>query len=205
MTDEFMFGHSILAAPIVNPQYTEEKIIKADAMTGWDRKEVSGERSEVRGIDWTIAKTATKYLPKGAVWYDFWTGKQYKGGQDVTIETALNRVPMFVRAGSILPLGPEMQYVGEKSWDNLELRIYPGADGSFTLYEDEGDSYRYEQGAYSTIQMQWNDKTATLTIAARQGSYPGMLQSRRFTVVLPDGRQQTVNYDGSEQSVKLSK
>ena len=205
MTDEFMFGHSILAAPIVNPQYTEEKIIKEDAMTGWDRIEVSGERSEVRGIDWTIAKTATKYLPKGAVWYDFWTGKQYKGGQDVTIETALNRVPMFVRAGSILPLGPEMQYVGEKSWDNLELRIYPGADGSFTLYEDEGDSYRYEQGAYSTIQMQWNDKTATLTIAARQGSYPGMLQSRKFTVVLPDGRQQTVNYDGSEQSVKLSK
>ncbi len=204
MTDEFMFGRSILAAPIVTPQYTEEKIIREDAMTGWDRKSVS-DGSAIGAIDWTAARTATKYLPKDAVWYDFWTGKQYKGGQDVTIETALNRVPMFVRAGSILPLGPEMQYVGEKAWDNLELRVYPGADGSFTLYEDEGDSYRYEQGAYSTIQMQWNDKTATLTIAARQGSYPGMLQSRQFTVVLPDGRRQAVHYDGSSLSVTLSK
>ena len=204
MTDEFMFGRSILAAPIVTPQYTEEKIIREDAMTGWDRKSVS-DGSAIGAIDWTAARTATKYLPKDAVWYDFWTGKQYKGGQDVTIETALNRVPMFVRAGSILPLGPEMQYVGEKAWDNLELRVYPGADGSFTLYEDEGDSYRYEQGAYSTIQMQWNDKTATLTIAARQGSYPGMLQSRQFTVVLPDGRRQDVHYDGSSLSVTLSK
>ena len=204
MTDEFMFGRSILAAPIVTPQYTEEKIIREDAMTGWDRKSVS-DGSAIGAIDWTAARTATKYLPKDAVWYDFWTGKQYKGGQDVTIETALNRVPMFVRAGSILPLGPEMQYVGEKAWDNLELRVYPGADGSFTLYEDEGDSYRYEQGAYSTIRMQWNDKTATLTIAARQGSYPGMLQSRQFTVVLPDGRRQDVHYDGSSLSVTLSK
>ena len=203
ITDEFMFGRSILAAPIVNPQYTEEKIIRTDAMTGWDRNDVRGQKDDVRKVDFTAAKTATKYLPKGTTWYDYWTNKRYKGGQRVTIETTFDRVPMFVRAGSILPLGPEMQYVGEKSWDNLELRIYPGADGCFTLYEDEGDSYNYEKGAYSTIAFQWNDRTRTLTIADRQGSYPGMLQSRQFTLVLPDGKQQTVRYDGTQLTIRL--
>ena len=202
MTDEFMFGRSILAAPIVDPQYTEEKIIRTDAMTGWDRQEVNSEKGIVNS-DFTVPKTATKYLPKGAKWYDFWTNKQYNGGQRVTIETSFDRVPMFVRAGSILALGPEMQYVGEKSWDNLELRIYPGADGSFLLYEDEGDNYNYEKGAYSTIAFQWNDRTRTLTIADRQGSYPGMLQSRQFTLVLPSGKQQTVRYDGTQLTIRL--
>ena len=202
MADEFMFGRSILAAPIVNPQYTEEKIIRTDAMTGWDRQEVNSEKGIVNS-DFTVPKTATKYLPKGVKWYDFWTNKQYNGGQHVTLETSFDRVPMFVRAGSILPLGPEMQYVGEKAWDNLELRIYPGADGCFTLYEDEGDNYNYEKGAYSTIAFQWNDRTRTLTIADRQGSYPGMLQSRQFTLVLPDGKQQTVRYDGTKLTIRL--
>ena len=195
MTDEFMFGRSILAAPIVNPQYTEEKIIRTDAMTGWDRQEVNSEKGIVNS-DFNVPKTDAK-------WYDFWTNKQYNGGQRVTIETTFDRVPMFVRAGSILPLGPEMQYVGEKSWDNLELRIYPGADGSFLLYEDEGDNYNYEKGAYGTIAFQWNDRTRTLTIADRQGSYPGMLQSRQFTLVLPDGKQQTVRYDGTKLTIRL--
>ena len=202
MTDEFMFGRSILAAPIVDPQYTEEKIIRTDAMTGWDKKEVRGERSEVRDmIDFTATKTAVKYLPKGATWYDFWTNKAYKGGRSITLETTFDRVPMFVRAGSILPLGPEIQYVGEKAWDNLELRVYPGADGRFVLYEDEGDNYNYEKGMYSVIQFSWNDKKHTLTIGARQGSYPGMLQTRAFTVVWPDGTTKTVNYQGQEINI----
>ena len=203
MTDEFMFGQNILAAPILDPQYTEEQIIKEDAMTGWDRKEVRGEKSEVRELDWQETKTATKYLPKGAQWYDFWTNKRYQGGQSVTLQTTLDRVPMFVRAGSILPLGPEMQYVGEKTWDNLELRLYPGADGSFTLYEDEGDNYNYEHGAYATITFRWNDKTRSLTIGARQGNYPGMLLHRRFTILLPDGLSKQVEYDGQETTIML--
>ena len=203
MTDEFMFGRSILAAPIVNPQYTEEKVIRTNAMTGWDRNDVRSQKDDVRGVDWTATKTATKYLPKGAKWYDFWTNQQYNGGQTVSLQTTLDCVPMFVRAGSILPLGPEMQYVGEKSWDNLELRVYPGADGTFTLYEDEGDNYNYEKGQYTTITMQWNDKRQLLTIGERKGSYKGMLQQRRFTVVLPDGRQQDVSYDGTSVSVSL--
>ena len=201
-TDEFMFGHSILAAPIVDPQYTEEKIIRTNAMTGWDRQNnVNG--NDNLNVDFTAVKTASKYLPKGASWYDFWTGKQFKGGQTVTLQTSLETVPMFVRAGSIVPLGPEMQYVGEKAWDNLEMRVYPGADGTFTLYEDEGDSYNYEKGVHSTITFLWNDKSRTLTIGERKGEYPGMLKSRRFTVVLPNGNSQTIDYDGQQKQIKL--
>ena len=203
VTDEFLFGRSILAAPIVAPQYTEEKIIRTDAMTGWDRKDVESQKDEARRVDWTATKTATKYLPKGALWYDYWTNRPYKGGQLITVNTSFDRVPMFVRAGSILPLGPEMQYVGEKDWSLLELRIYPGADGHFLLYEDEGDNYNYEKGAYSTIAFHWNDRSRTLTIADRQGSYPGMLQKRQFVVVLPDGRQQTVHYEGKTKTVRF--
>ena len=204
INDEFMFGRSILAAPIVKAQYTEEKIIRTDAMTGWNRQNAT-DGSAAGAIDFTATKTTTKYLPKGAAWYDFWTNKQYKGGQDVTLETTLDRVPMFVRAGSILPLGPEMQYVGEKAWDNLEMRVYPGANGRFTLYEDEGDNYNYEKGQYATITFQWNDKARTLTIGARKGSYPGMLTKRQFTIVTPDGKQQSVNYDGHQTQVRIAK
>ena len=202
MTDEFMFGHSILAAPIVSPQYTEERIIRTNEMTGWNRQNAT-ENGSTGAVDFTATKTATKYLPKGAQWYDFWTGQRYQGGQNVELQTSIDRVPMFVRAGSILPLGPEMQYVGEKSWDNLELRVYPGANGSFVLYEDEGDSYNYEKGTYTTITFDWSDKSRTLTIGARRGSYPGMLRSRTFTVVMPDGSQKTVDYRGIKTTVRF--
>ena len=188
MTDEFMFGRSILAAPVLDPQYTEEKVF----------------RGEVNAVDWTATKTAQKYLPKGVAWYDFWTGKRYTGGQTLNVKTPLNRVPMFVRAGSIVPMGPVMQYVGEKTWDNLELHIYPGADVTFTLYEDEGDNYNYEKGAYTTILIRWSERAKTLTISERKGSYPGMLQKRQFTVVTPDGSCQDVEYTGQELKIKLS-
>ena len=202
MTDEFMFGRSILAAPIVEAQYTQEKIVKEDAMTGWDRKEVTAESGQ-QTVDWSATKTATKYLPKGANWYDFWTGKLYKGGQNVVLTTRFDQVPMFVRAGSIVPLGPVMQYVGEKPWDNLEIRIYPGADAEFSLYEDEGDNYNYEQGYYSNIIFTWTDRTRTLHISARQGGYKGMLLDRKFTLVLPDGTTKTINYNGNQVTLKL--
>ena len=198
MTDEFLFGRNILAAPIVDPQYTEERIIKEDAMTGWDRND-GGELMVDGGesVDWTVKKKATKYLPKGTDWYDFWTNQHYRGGQNVTLQTSLDRVPMFVRAGSILPLGPVMQYVGEKAWDNLEIRVYPGADGTFTLYEDEGDTYNYERGIYSTITFRWDDSHKTLTVGARKGSFPGMLATRQFTIVWPDGTTKVIDYNGT--------
>ena len=201
-TDELMFGRSILAAPIVEAQYTEEKIVKEDAMTGWDRK-VSTTQNTQTAIDWNETKLATKYLPKGCDWYDFWTGRRFKGGQTVSLQTTLDQVPMFVRAGSILPLGPEMQYVGEKAWDCLELRLYPGTDASFTLYEDEGDNYNYEKGIYATITFRWNERTRQFTIGERQGSYPGMLTSRQFVVVMPDGSQQVIDYNGNETTVTI--
>ena len=182
-----MFGRSILAAPILDSQYTEEQVVRGD----------------VSGVDWAQPKKTDKYLPKGASWYEFWTGKRYAGGQNVTLETQLNRVPMFVRAGSIVPMGPVMQYVGEKAWDNLELHVYPGADATFTLYEDEGDNYNYEQGIYSTIPITWNERTHTLTIGERKGSYPGMIERRQFTVITPDGRQQTVDYSGQRINVQV--
>ena len=203
VTDEFMFGQSILAAPILDPQYTEEKIIRTDAMTGWDKPANASDGSSTGAVDFASSKTAVKYLPKGTEWYDFWTGKRYSGGQTVTLETQLNRVPMFVRSGSILPMGPVMQYVGEKLWDNLELRVYPGADATFTLYEDEGDNYNYENGVYATIPVTWSEHTHTLTIGERKGTFPGMLQQRRFTIITPDGQQQTVEYTGKEIKCKL--
>ena len=110
-------------------------------------------------------------------------------------------MPLYVRAGSILPLGPDVQYTGEKPWDDLEIRVYPGADGRFTLYEDEGDSYRYEQGACSTIEFTL--RGSTLTVGARSGSFPGMLQQRRVRVVTPDGITRELQYDGSAQTIKL--
>ena len=206
MTDEFMFGRSILAAPILNPQYTEEKIVREDAMTGWDRKEVKSEEGSSNGIDWKANKSVKKYLPKGADWYNFWTGELLKGGKEVTVQTQIDQVPMFVRAGSILPLGPEMQYCGEKAWDNLEIRVYPGSNGDFTLYEDEGDNYNYEKGVFTEVPFHWNDNSRTLTIGDRKGQYPGMLQKRTFNIVIISKGQaesKTAEYDGKALNIKF--
>ena len=189
MTDEFMFGRNILAAPIVEPQYTAEEIIK-------DHKAVERCKAET---DFNAGKTAEKYLPEGASWYDFWTEQKHKGGQSVRLETALDRVPMFVRAGSILPLAPVMQYAGERQWDNLEIIVYPGADATFTLYEDEGDNYNYEKGQYSTITFRWNDKAGKLSVGKRAGAFKGMLNKRTFNVrVVGKEHTKAVSYDGTK-------
>ncbi|HZT74358.1 MAG TPA: glycoside hydrolase family 31 protein [Terriglobales bacterium] len=126
--------------------------------------------------------TRRLYLPPAA-WYDFWTGARLAGGADVTVPAPLDRMPLHVRAGAIVPLGPEVEYAAEKPADPIELRVYPGADGSFTLYEDAGDGDQYLQGQYAIIPMHWDDARRTLTIGARQGSFPGMLASRTFDVV----------------------
>ncbi|MGA3129413.1 MAG: TIM-barrel domain-containing protein [Terracidiphilus sp.] len=123
------------------------------------------------------------YLPTGANWYDFWTGERTAGGVSVTVPAPLDRIPLSVPAGSILPLGPAIEYAGQAT-DPIELRVYPGADGDFTLYEDAGDSYAYERGAHATIDLHWNDATHTLKLGARQGSYPGMAQGHTFNVVI---------------------
>lgn len=202
MGHEFMFGKSILAAPVVHAQYTPEKSVSVDAMSGWDKKE-NKDNFDVANVDFSQPRSTTKYLPAGTRWYDFWTGKRYDGGQEVELKTTIDYIPMFVREGSIVPLGEEMQHTGEKKWDNLEIRVYPGADAAFTLYEDEGDNYNYEKGIYSTIDFKWNDRARRLTVETRKGEYPGMLTERRFTVKLPDGQEKTVAYEGKKVSVKF--
>jgi alpha-D-xyloside xylohydrolase len=129
------------------------------------------------------ATSRSVYLPQ-ARWYDFWNGSSSEGGKRVEAEAPLDRLPMYVRAGSILPLGPEMEWSTEKPADPIELRVYPGADGDFTLYEDENDNYGYEKGAHAEIPIHWNDAEHALTIGARQGEFPGMLRQRTFRVVV---------------------
>ncbi len=128
------------------------------------------------------AATRQLYLPD-ARWYDFWTGSTVVGGHTINAIAPLDRLPLYVRAGSILPLGPDEEWSTEKPADPIELRIYRGADGAFNLYEDENDNYNYEKGAYATIPLQWDDAGHTLTIGDRKGQFPGMLESRSFRVV----------------------
>ena len=128
------------------------------------------------------AATRQLYLPD-AKWYDFWTGSTVVGGHTINAIAPLDRLPLYVRAGSILPLGPDEEWSTEKPADPIELRIYRGADGAFNLYEDENDNYNYEKGAYATIPLQWDDAGHTLTIGDRKGQFPGMLESRSFRVV----------------------
>lgn len=123
------------------------------------------------------------YLPESNEWYDFWTGKRLNGGQIVKAEAPLDRIPLFIRAGSIIPMGPVVQYSGEKNDEAVEIRIYEGANGTFTLYEDENDNYNYEKGMYSTIDISWNDSGKILKFSAREGSFPGMLSERKFNIV----------------------
>ena len=129
-------------------------------------------------------QTRPVYLPAGATWFDFWTGETTAGGQSIVAAAPIERIPLLVRAGSIIPLGPVVQYAAEKPDAPLELRVYPGVDASFTLYEDEGDTYDYEKGVHATIHFDWSDAARQLKIGARQGSYPGMPTGRVFRVVI---------------------
>ena len=122
------------------------------------------------------------YLPAGHKWIDFWTGETHEGGQTVTKKGTADIIPLYVKAGSIMPWGPDVQYSTEKKWDNLEVRVYPGADGKFVLYEDENDGYAYENGKYTEIPFTWNEQTQTLTIGKRTGEFDGMLTERTFRI-----------------------
>ncbi|MCQ2959887.1 MAG: DUF5110 domain-containing protein [Bacteroidales bacterium] len=155
-----------------------------------------------------IHKTRPVYLPEGCCWYDFWTGEKYNGGITVQANAEIETMPLFVRSGSILPLAKVKQYATETPDDVLEIRVYAGADGTFTLYEDENDNYNYEKGIFATIDFSWNEKNQTLTIGDRKGSFEGMLQERIFNVVLVSSAQQknktnVVLYNGSKIEVKF--
>src|SRR5262249_1028527 len=160
------------------------------------------------------ARQRSVYLPAGTLWYDFWTGAAAEGGRTIDAPAPYDALPVHVRAGSIVPFGPELQYTGEKTADPITLRVYAGADGAFTLYEDSGLDYGYEKGAFATIPLRWNDARRTLTIGRRTGSFPGMLSTRRVEVVLvskvkPAGfsfepkADRTVAYRGDPVEVRL--
>ncbi len=123
------------------------------------------------------------YLPIGSGWYNFWTGKKYSGGQTLDVPTPIDQIPIFIKEGAIIPMGPFNQYAAEFT-DPIELRIYPGANGNFTLYEDENDNYDYEKGIYAIIEFKWDDNNRTLTIEDRKGEFPGMIKERSFKIIL---------------------
>jgi alpha-D-xyloside xylohydrolase len=191
INDQYVFGKSLLVCPVTTPMYSK------------DAKE-----------DFSTVKTKQLYLPKGADWFDFWTGEKYIGGQTLNKEVPIDIMPLYVKAGSVLPIGPKVQYATEKKWDNLEIRVYPGADGEFTLYEDENDNYKYENGAYSIIVFSWDDAKQTLTISERKGFFPGMLEERKFNIIkvsmgkgagdgVVDEFDKVITYAGQKKSVKL--
>jgi alpha-D-xyloside xylohydrolase len=158
--------------------------------------------------------TMETYLPAGANWVDFWTNERFDGGKTVTRECPLDILPVYVRAGSIVPLGPVQQYATEKPDAPYEIRVYPGADAKFTIYEDDNETYDYEKGQRATVELLWNDAAKTLTVGNRSGSFPGMVATRKMNVVLARAGQnqgigegqsgvKSVTYSGQQTVVKF--
>jgi alpha-D-xyloside xylohydrolase len=187
INDEYMFGKSLLVCPVTTPMYATMSVRDNDTTNVEDFSKVKSE--EV-------------YLPAGTDWYDFWTGEKHSGGQTLNRETPIDLMPLYAKAGSILPIGPKVQYATERKWDNLEIRVYPGTNGEFTLYEDENDNYNYEKGAYSTITFKWDDQKKALTVNARKGTFPGMLTTRTFQVVIVSSNHRT-GVDATDQVEKV--
>lgn len=156
--DQFMFGPALLVNPVTEPAARPDD--RPVGLAGWRRL----------------------YLPR-AKWYDFWSGRSVEGGRIIDAEAPIERLPLYVRAGSIVPMGAEVEWAIGSPTDPIELRVYRGADGNFTLYEDEGDNYDYEKGVYATIEFHWDDARQVLTIGDRNGQFPGMLESRTFRIV----------------------
>ena len=160
------------------------------------------------------ARVRDVYLPSGYGWYDLYTGKYFEGGQMLKAEAPLEKIPVFVKEGSIIPLGPELRYTGEKPADPVKLFIYTGKDASFTLYEDEGVNYNYEKGMFSVIEITYNESGKELTIGARKGEYPGMLVNRIFEIIPVSQREPVpvdfarpgkfrIEYNGQSSNIKL--
>lgn len=183
-SDQFMFGPALLVNPVTQPMYYK---VGSQPVEG-------------------VSRTRLVYLPAGTDWYDFWTDQCYAGGQVVEAEATLDRLPLFVRAGSILPMGPSRQHVNDLPDAPLELHVYGGGNGRFQLYEDEGDNYNYESGAFATIQISWEERDKRLLLGKRNGQYPGMPLQREFHIVLHGSAERTIkaNYAGEPLVVKFS-
>ena len=182
LTDEFLFGPALLVCPVTTPMYF-----------GKNSQPVASAK-----------KFREVYLPAGAKWFDFWTENLFNGGKTVEADAPLEKIPLFVRAGSILPMTEPMQFVDEMPDAPYEIRIYCGADGAFTLYEDAGDNYDYERGEFALVDFSWDDTRSELTIGARQGNYSSLVSRREYRLVFISngGRKtKTVQYAGEKTVV----
>ena len=185
VVDEYMFGRSLLVCPVVWPMYF-------------------GRGSQALEVE---SKTRSVYLPKGSNWFDFWTGAIYDGGQKIVADCPIEKIPLFVRSGSILPMTEVMQYVDEVRDAPYEVRIYTGEDAQFVLYEDAGDGYGYERDERSSIWMRWNQREAELVITRREGKFPGMIEARDYRIVFvrPEGCcERVLRYTGEGVWARLS-
>jgi alpha-D-xyloside xylohydrolase len=184
LTDQYLFGSALMVCPVTRPMYFQRN------------------SEPVRDA----AKSREVYLPKGGRWYDFWTDKAYAGGQTINADAPLETIPIFVRAGAILPMSPVMQYVDEIPDAPYEIRIYRGAGGEFSLYEDAGDNYDYETGGCAIVKLTWNDDRGELVISGRQGSFATLVKSREYRLVFvsEQGREtRTARYTGQEIRVRV--
>ncbi|KRT17874.1 hypothetical protein ASU31_00850 [Pedobacter ginsenosidimutans] len=159
--DQFMFGPAFMACPVTSAMYFEPNNKAVDQ-----------------------AKTRKVYLPKDNTWFDFWTGKTFRGGITIDADAPIDKIPVFVKAGSIVPFAAAQQYSDEQPDAPIEIRIYPGKDGNFTLYQDEGENYNYEKGHFSTTKLTWDDKARILTIGNRNGSYAHMAIKQQYKIII---------------------
>jgi alpha-D-xyloside xylohydrolase len=154
------------------------------------------------------------YLPSGQGWYDLYSGKYTEGGQNITADAPYERMPVFVKEGSIIPFGPAMQYTNEKPEDPINLFVYTGKDASFNLYEDADTTYDYEHGAYTNIPITYNEVNKTLKIGKREGAFKGMLKNRTFKIIwiskdnpkplnMDQKENALIRYNGKEASVRM--
>jgi alpha-D-xyloside xylohydrolase len=177
-----------LAWRVSNEDYTIQRPLVMDWRTDENTRDISdqfmfGPAILVSPVVKENATHRTLYLPAAPAWYDFWSGTSLSGGRDIDADAPIDRIPLYVRAGSILPLGPDIEYAAEKPAGPIELRIYTGADGNFDLYQDAGDTYDYQKGARAIIPLHWSESSRTLTIGDRKGSYPGMPANMEFHIV----------------------
>ncbi|KAA6462126.1 DUF5110 domain-containing protein [Acidobacteria bacterium AB60] len=178
-----------LAWKVTSEDYTIQRPLVMDWRTDqktWNRGDefMFGPALLVSPVLEADAKRRSVYLPAAEGWFDFWTGEKVKGGEEIDADAPLERMPLYVRAGSVVPMGPQIEYAEQDPAGPIEIRVYRGANGSFDLYEDSGDGYGYEHGEHAVIPLRWDDKASALTIGARQGSFPGMAEHRTFRVVL---------------------
>jgi alpha-D-xyloside xylohydrolase len=181
LKSQMLFGAGIMVSPVTTPMYYGPGSTPIEA----------------------AARTRAVYLPAGT-WFDFWTGERLAGGRTIAAAAPLARIPLHVRAGTIVPLGPVVQYASERTDAPLELRIYPGADGTYTYYEDAGEGWGYERGEFALTDMRWDDAAHQLTIAGRRGTFPGMQAQRRFRVVVvgQEGKAADLVYDGRAVTIQ---